>query len=131
MILDRLPSHSQYVVAKKNDPDVALDVARRLREGKAEGKPLTWKPSAAEWSLTLEMQAALIDRLGEAVALLADLPIAGKRRRSKPPKRVPRPETGIEKAERQLALEHYESILEDVARAQQRYRDLRDAGTLT
>lgn len=130
MILDHLPSHSHFIVAKKNDPELARDVARRLRDGKLAGKTSVWRPPAAEWTLTLELQASLIDRLGEALALLADMPIAGKKRRAKPPKRVMRPETGIERAERQLAMEHYESIVADVALAQKRYRELRDAGML-
>ncbi len=124
VILDRLPPHSHYVTAKKEDPDVALEIARAVREEIAAGRPSTWRPRAVDWSLYAELAEQILARLGEIEALLADMPIAGRKRRARPPRRFPRPETAIERAEQQLALEHFESILAEVEEAKERWRAL-------
>lgn len=93
---------------------LALDVARRLREARQEGKGGTYRPPALEWDTHAELLAAMTDRLGEVVALLADMPIAGKKRKAKPPRRTPRPVSAIERAEKQLSQEHVLSIMADV-----------------
>lgn len=118
MILDQLPPSSRYVWAKKNDPEIAMHVARTRREQqRTTGRAPAYRPPASEWNMVAELLASILDRQGEQVALLADLPIAGKKRKHKPPKRTARPVTAIERAEQQLALEHYESIVADVEAA--------------
>lgn len=115
-LLDQLPPSSRFVIAKRNDPEEALAVARVLRDHRATGKA-RYRPPAVEWDTTTELQAAVLDRLGEVVALLADMPIAGKKRKAKPPKRTERPETAIERAEQQLSVEHVAEIEADVEQA--------------
>lgn len=117
VILDQLPRTSRYVIAKKNDPEVALEVARALREQRATGGGGGYRPPPEEWDTLAELTALAADRLGEVEALLADLPIAGKKRKAKPPKRVARPETAIERAEAVLAEEHVTDIIADVEAA--------------
>ena len=112
--LDGLAPTSRYVIAKRNDPEVALATAHALREARhGEGRS-RYRPPAVEWDTRAELDAAILDRLGEVVALLSDLPIAGNKRKGKPPKRTPRPETAIERAERRLSEEHVEEIVADV-----------------
>lgn len=112
--LDGLAPTSRYIIAKRNDPETALATARALRDARhGEGRS-RYRPPAVEWDARAELDAAILDRLGEVVALLSDLPIAGKKRKGKPPKRTPRPETAIERAERQLSEEHVEEIVADV-----------------
>lgn len=89
-------------------------MARDIRERQASGQGGRYRPPAVEWSTDSELLASLVDRVGEAVALLADLPIAGKKRKTKPPKRTARPESAIERAERQLSEEHVLGIMADV-----------------
>lgn len=116
-LLLQLPPSSRYVIAKRNDPEVALEVARAAREERAAGRGGKWHPSAFEWNEQTELSAALLDRMGELVALMQDLPIAGKRRKAKPPKPTPRPVGAIEKAEQRLADEHVSEIVQDVENA--------------
>jgi hypothetical protein len=112
--LEGLAPTSRYVIAKRDDPETALLIARALREARhTEGRG-RYRPPAVEWDTRTELGAAILDRLGEVVALLSDLPIAGKKRKGKPPKRTPRPETAIERAERRLSEEHVEEIVADV-----------------
>jgi hypothetical protein len=112
--LDGLAPTSRYVIAKRNDPEAALAIARALREARHTEGRSRYRPPAVEWDTRTELGAAILDRLGEVVALLSDLPIAGKKRKGKPPKRTPRPETEIERAERRLSEEHVEEIVADV-----------------
>lgn len=114
MILDQLPRTSKFVIAKRNDPELALLTARAHREARATGSAGRYRPPPDEWDSTTDLLAQAVDRLGEVEALLADLPIAGKKRKAKPPKQVARPETAIERAEAQLAQEHVEDIIADV-----------------
>lgn len=123
MIVDGLPSTSHYVIARKNDPETAAHV---LELG-ALGRLPKWRPPATEFDLHAEIQARVLDRLGEAVALLSDLPIAGKRREGRPPPQFPRPMSAVAEAERQAALAHYDEIVSDVEAAQERYRQLHGA----
>ena len=117
VILDRLPRTSRFVIAKRNDPEIALAVARAMRDQQAQGKGRGYRPPAEEWDTATDLQAQAVDRLGEIAALLTDLPIAGKKRKGKPPKRVMRPESAIEEAERLLAEEHVMEIIDDVEAA--------------
>jgi hypothetical protein len=112
-----LPPTSHYVIAKRNDPEAAMQYARALREQQSEGKAAAWRPPALEWDAHAELLAGLLDRLGELTALVADLPIAGKKRKHKPPKRTARPESAVERAERHLSLEHTMEIIADVEAA--------------
>lgn len=112
-LLDQLPPSSRFIIAKRDDPEEALAVARVLRDHRAMGRG-GYRPPAAEWNTATELQAAVLDRLGEVVALLADMPIAGKKRKAKPPKRTARPETAIERAQKQLSVEHVADIEADV-----------------
>lgn len=119
VILERLPRTSKYVTAKKNDPEVALEVARALRDAKNGPRGSRWHPPADEWDSANELLATAVDRLGEIEALLSALPVAtgsnGKPiKRPKPPKQLPRPRTAIERAEALLAEEHVLDIIADV-----------------
>lgn len=113
--LSQLPRTSRFVIAKKNDPEVALEIARALREAKSSGSGVgQWSPPPEEWDTPTELLASIHDRLGELSALIQDLPIAGKKRKAKPPKRTPRPRYAIDKAEQVLSDEHVAEIIEDV-----------------
>jgi hypothetical protein len=116
-LLQQLPPSSRFVIAKRDDPEMALEVARAMRNARASGKGQRYRPPAAEWNTTAELTAAVVDRLGEVVTLLQDLPIAGKKRKAKPPKPVARPESAIERAERELSDEHVNEIIADVENA--------------
>lgn len=115
MIVEKLArsSTSHYTIAVQNDPELALATARRRREARAAGTGGKWRPPAEEWDSRAELDARLLDRLGEAVAILSDLPTGVKKRR-KPPKAFPRPYSAIEAAEDALAQEHVEDIIADV-----------------
>jgi hypothetical protein len=117
-LLGRLPPSSRYIIAKRNDPDVALAVARAMREARKTGDIAKWRPPAEEWDTAAELAAATLDRLGEIEALLADLPIAGKKRKAKPPRKTARPASAIERAEQQLSDEHVAEIVQDVVAGQ-------------
>lgn len=93
-IISRLPQMgSHYGASVRNDPDVAAMVAELLADDRK------WSPAAADWSLHMELTAQLIDAAGVLATLLADLPTAVKKR-SRPPRPVPRPITEVEKARR-------------------------------
>jgi hypothetical protein len=110
-----LARSSRYVIAKRNDPEVAMQVAQSLRDAKKDpGRAGSWTPPAEEWDTLAELVASAVDRLGEIEALLADLPIAGKKRKAKPPKRTARPRTAIEDAEKLLSDMHVSEIIADV-----------------
>jgi hypothetical protein len=116
--LNQCPPSSRFVIAKRNDPEVALDAARAHREAqRTSATALRWRPPAVEWNTGTELTAAILDRLGEIEALLADMPIAGKKRKAKPPKRTPRPQTALEQAEKLLAEQHVAEIIADVESA--------------
>jgi hypothetical protein len=116
-LISQLPPSSRFVIAKRNDPEIALEVARAARESRAAGTGGKYRPPATEWDTQAELTAAMLDRLGEVSALLQDMPIAGKKRKAKPPKRTPRPATAIEKADQLLADEHVNEIVQDVENA--------------
>lgn len=115
LIIEKLQqsSTSHYTIAVQNDPELALERARRQREARASGTGGRYRPPAEEWDARTELDARLLDRLGEAVALLSDMPTATKKR-SKPPKQYPRPWSAVEEAEKALAEEHVEEIIADV-----------------
>jgi hypothetical protein len=104
---------SNYMIAVTSDPEYALEQARRQREARKVGTGGRYRPPAEEWDTRAELEARLLDRLGEAVSLLGDMPTAVKRR-GKPPKPFPRPFSAIEAAEEALAEEHMEEIIADV-----------------
>lgn len=117
--LDGLTPTSHYIIAKQNDPVVAIDIAHRIRENKLRGGGGKWSPPAIEWDTHAELLAKVADRLGEAVSILADLPVQtdkhGKpKKRTKPPKQLPRPESAIDRAEQLLSEEHVNEIMADV-----------------
>jgi hypothetical protein len=117
LIISNLPEHSHFRTAVRNDPDNALAQAHAQREARAAGTEGKWRPPAEEWDIRAELDARLLDRLGEVVSLLADLPVAVKKRH-KPPKSFPRPYSAIEEAEQQLAAEHIDEIIEYVEEGQ-------------
>jgi hypothetical protein len=106
-------STSHYMIAVQNDPEYALAQAQRQREARKAGSGGRYRPPAEEWDTRTELEARLLDRLGEAVSLLTDLP-TGVKKRGKPPKPFPRPLSAIEAAEDALAEEHVEEIIQDV-----------------
>lgn len=119
MILDHLPPTSHYMIAKRNDPDVALTIAEAMREARATGQGSGYRPPAEEWDTPTDLLAMIADRLGEIEALLASMPVATDKngkpvKRAKPPKQVPRPRTAIEEAERVLSEAHVDDIIADV-----------------
>ncbi len=79
---------------------------------------------SAEWSEEAEVSAAVFDRLGELEAMLQNLPatMRGKKGKAKPPKRYPRPKTGMDEAERRRRLAHFEDLDRDVQAAQELWR---------
>lgn len=101
---------SHYGAAVRNDPDLAEVVAR---QEPADG--VKWSPPPAEWSLREELQAQLVDALGVIATLLSDMPTAVKKR-SKPPSRVARPVTEMEKA-RKAAERRIEAELDQLISA--------------
>ena len=115
VIIERLAtsSTSHYVIATQNDPELAMEQARRQREARAAGTGGRWHPPAEEWDVRAELEARLLDRLGEAVALLGDMPTARKKR-TKPPKPFARPRSAIDDAEEMLTHEHIADIIADV-----------------
>jgi hypothetical protein len=117
LIINNLPEHSHFRIAVRNDPDNALAMAEVQREARAAGTEGRWQPPAEEWDLRTELDARLLDRLGEVVSLLADLPVAVKKRH-KPPKPFPRPYSAIEEAEQRLAAEHIAEIIDYVEEGQ-------------
>lgn len=112
-LLAQLPPSSRYMLARREDPERALIVARARREARSTESADRYRPPAVEWDTPTELSAAILDRLGDVMTLLQDLPIAGKKRKAKPPKRTPRPETAVERAEQRLAQEHVEEIIAD------------------
>jgi hypothetical protein len=117
LIIQNLPEHSHFRIAVRNDPENALAVASAQREARAAGTGGKWHPPAEEWDLRTELEARLLDRLGEVVSLLADLPVAVKKRH-KPPKPFPRPYSAVEEAEQQLAADHIADIIDYVEAGQ-------------
>jgi hypothetical protein len=115
VIIERLARapQSHYTLATQNDPEFALEQARRRREARRTGTGGGYRPPAEEWDTRTELEARVWDRLGEILAVLADQPAATKKRR-KPPKPFPRPYSAVEEAEDMLAEEHVEEIIADV-----------------
>jgi hypothetical protein len=113
VIIERLPENSHFRVAVRNDPEFALEQARMQREARATGAGGRWHPPAEEWDVRAELDARILDRLGEVVSLLGDMPVAVKKRH-KPPKPFARPRSAIEDAEQLLAEEHVADIIQDV-----------------
>jgi hypothetical protein len=105
---------SRYVVAQQDDDELALVAARMRRDNAQSAAPVRYRPPATAWGIGEELWAKIFDRLGEIEALLSDLPIAGKKRKAKPPKRYPRPETAVDRAELRLSQEHVHEIIDDV-----------------
>lgn len=93
IVLRRLPSSSQYVAARRNDPEYAEWVASLPDEAKQ-----SWAPSSSEWDLLCELTAAVYDRLGELITLTANVNRAKDASAQKPPPRFPRPVTEIDRA---------------------------------
>lgn len=78
------------MTAYRNDPQVAEWVA-------AQPERARWTPPATEWGLGEELQAAILDRLGELITAVVN--VSGRVRKPvKPPARFARPVTAIEKA---------------------------------
>jgi hypothetical protein len=117
LIIANLPPTSHFVTARNNDPDNALAQAELQREARAAGTLGKWHPPAEEWDTRTEIEARLLDRMGEVLAVLGDMPMATKRR-SKPPKPFPRPYSAVEEAEQQLAVEHIAEIIDYVEAGQ-------------
>lgn len=110
---------SRFVIAQQNDPELAMTAARRRREAAKSTTGGRWRPPAVDFDTAVEIQARILDRLGEVATLLEAMPVAtdkhGKpRKRSKPPKPFPRPETAVEQAEQLLTQEHVSDIITDV-----------------
>jgi hypothetical protein len=115
VIVNRLAesSTSRYAIAVENDPELAVEKARAQREARKTGTGGGYRPPAEEWDARAVLEAQMVDRLGEMLAVLADMPMATKKRR-KPPKPWPRPWSAVEEAEQLLAEEHIEEIIADV-----------------
>lgn len=89
-LLQGLPSHSHFVSAQRNDPQVAEWLA-------AQPERARWVPPPTEWTLGHELLAGIFDRLGEQTAVTAN--VSGRMRQpAQSPDRFPRPVTAIEKA---------------------------------
>lgn len=93
-ILRGLPSHSHYVAAQKQDPELAEHLANLAGD-----EDRKWRPQPTEYTLQHELLAANFDRLGELIAAV----INGYAKRGiQPPSRFPRPETELDRAMKRL-----------------------------
>lgn len=129
-LLSQLMEHqeSHFVAAQKTDPDLVANLAERLAQDKANGKRRKpWRPRAVGWSQDTELIARLLDRTGELLSVMADQPVPNGKRKNKPPKPFPRPETAHEKAELIARTRYFESLDADVREAQERYRQQQQA----
>jgi len=90
VLLRGLPSHSHYVSAYRDDPEVAEWVA-------AQPERARWSPPPQEWDLGTELQAAIFDRIGQLITAVVNT--SGRVAKPVPaPPRFSRPVTAIEKA---------------------------------
>jgi hypothetical protein len=107
--------------AKHQDEDFVAAIVEREVEDDDEAP--SWSPAAEDWTLLHEMLAQVFDRLG-ALAMIT----AHAKPEAKGPDPFPRPVTALSKAResmKQVKLDRYdEKLLDVVAKAQQRWRDL-------
>lgn len=117
---------SAYAEALAQDDEVAEAAARARAEAEeraeAEGRtppaPPRWSPRVSEWGVQEELNATVIDRLGEVGTLIRN---RGSKNRVRPPRRYPRPETARDRVD-QRRLEAYTASLDaDYAAATARY----------
>lgn len=121
-LLGTLGSDSRYHKAMLQDPEaVALALEHENDE-----KPVDRRPEVESWTTSHELLAGIWDRLGAIAALVADGPVAVKRRHEHPPP-YPRPVTELDRqrAAREKAKEQaYDDRLFDVVeKAKQRWRE--------
>jgi len=92
-LIDQLPSHSRYVAAVHEDEELIEHLADQLDdEGPSPPPPLT------DWTPEVERLTAIIDRLGELIAVTAAA--NSKQGKVRPPKPSPRPVTAVDRARR-------------------------------
>jgi hypothetical protein len=118
-ILRRLPSHSHFITAQRNDPELAEQLVQSGVE------PEKWTPPATEWGLPELLTAALFDRLGNVITAVQ----AGPQRRPQQMDQFPRPETEIDRARRRLGRQAERELDELIAQAHETYRQ--EHGTVT
>ncbi len=125
VILGHLGSDSHFVKARKEDPE---EIRRVLEWNRQHPERATsGRPPAADWNLGTELQARILDRLGELLAVQASHPLPKGTRAKKPPRPFPRPATVQERVELEFRAVNLASIEADVAQAQERYRQLHRA----
>lgn len=111
------------MVEQQKDPEIAEAILDRREERKKKGLAATpYRPSPYEWGLPAILLKAILDRLGELVAVEGSQPLPKGVKMKKPPKAFPVPQTAIEKAEFARRVAYFESIDAEVQEAQERYR---------
>lgn len=109
-IIDRLPRDSAFMEAMADDDELADRMVRargRTSEGKT--KPVR---RMSDWSPTVEMLTAILDRLGELVQAVAAL---GGAKPGKLP-RAPYPVTALDRARNRQRVETHTSVVARVLR---------------
>jgi hypothetical protein len=109
-LIDGLPSYSAYQEALALDEELAEEYAD-------DDRPTTkYRPKITEWSPTEQLLAAVFDRLGEVVAVVA----AANGGSGKLPEQWPRPETAQDRVLRRRQQREYDELLDLVERSKQR-----------
>lgn len=107
-LIDGLPVHSAYREAAALDEELAEEFADEPRG--------EYRPSITEWSSTNQLLAAVFDRLGEVVYVLA----ASNGGKPKMPDGWPRPETATDRVMRRRQRRDYDDLLDLVEASKRR-----------
>lgn len=106
-VIDRLPRDSAYVEALANDEELAEQMLRRDR-----GEEKKAKRRLSDWSPTVEVLTAILDRLGELTQAVAAL--GGAKPRKVP--RAPYPVTAFDRVRNRNRSERHRSLVSRVLR---------------
>lgn len=103
-IIDRLPRDSAYIEALTEDEQLAEQLLRRQTGQPAAAKP---RRRMSDWSPTVEMLTAILDRLGELTQAVAAL--GGAKPRQVP--RAPYPVTAADRVRNRKRHEQHRSLV--------------------
>jgi hypothetical protein len=107
-VIDRLPRDSAFMEAMSDDDELA---DRMLRQ-RDDSKPPTPRRRMSDWSPTVEVLTAILDRLGELTQTVAAL---GGAKPGKLP-RAPYPITAFDRARHRRRVESHKSLVSRVLR---------------